>query len=60
MPQVVNRGGGERALGTLEVQPVLAQNIQDSTQVEQVLSPRGVVDQNVVEEHQDTPADERL
>jgi len=57
--EVGNGGGAELALGALGVEAVLVQNVKDGTHVAEVVAPRARVDEDVVEEDEDKPAQER-
>ena len=58
MPEVGDVALREEALGTLEHQAVLAQDGEDRMQMLKVLGPCLVVDQYVVKENKNTPAQE--
>lgn len=58
--EVGHGGSGKRALETLDMQAVGAQYLEDGTEVFQVFRPRTVVDEDVVEEDQDSTPKERL
>ena len=60
MAQVMDRSGGEGALGALDVQLVLAQDVEDDAQVLKVLGPGRAVNEDIIEEDEDAPAEERL
>ena len=52
MPQVLDRGGGEGALGPLDVQLMLA---EDGAELLQVHGLGGAIDEDVIKEDEDTP-----
>jgi hypothetical protein len=51
--------GAELALGSLDEEAVLVENIEDGTHVTKVIGPRGVVDEDVIKEDEDEPTEER-
>jgi hypothetical protein len=54
----VDEGCDKGTLGALDVEVMHAQDVEDNTDVLEVLSPGGVVDQNVVEEDEHTSTQE--
>ena len=57
MTKVGHKGGPKRAFGTLEVETVAAESVEDDADVLQVLRPRGAIYQYIIEKHQDEPAE---
>jgi hypothetical protein len=49
--EIGHRGRPKRTLGTLEVQMVGAEGVEDEADVLQVFGPRRAVNQNVIEKH---------
>ena len=60
MAHIMDRSGGEGALRTLEMQVMLAKDVEDGPEMLEVLYPCGTVYQYVIEEHQDAATQERL
>ena len=58
MAQVCHRSGPKQALGTLQIEAVRPERVEDGAEVLQVFEPRRTVDENIVEEHKDKPAQE--
>ena len=58
--EVVHRWLGERALGALDVEALLAKDVEDGAELLQVFCPRCAVDEDVIKEYKYAPAEEWL